>query len=87
MQLGCGWDATHMARQVRSSLAGVGREVRSRKRLEPNSPRRVGPQRVPGVGLRAEVEVPAARKAGPRGSRGSSPALVLQLPANDLGDD
>ena len=38
-------------------------------------------------GLRAEVEVPAARKAGQRASRGSSPALVLQLRANDLGDD
>src|SRR5271163_4673514 len=30
---------------------------------------------------------PAARKAGPRASRGSSPALELQLRANDLGDD
>src|SRR4029077_3613581 len=49
--------------------------------------RRVGPQHVQDFGLRAEVEVPAARKAGPRASRGSSPALVLQLRANDLGDD
>ena len=35
--------------------------------------------------MRAEVEVPAARKAGPRASRGS--AFVMQLRANDLGDD
>ena len=39
------------------------------------------------VGMRAEVEVPAASKAGLWASRGSSPALVLQLQANDLGDD
>ena len=44
---------------------------------EPNWPRRVGPQRVQDFGLCAEVEVPAVRKAGPRASRGSSPALVL----------
>jgi hypothetical protein len=53
---------------------GVGREDRSRKRFDANSPRRVGPTRAGHLDLRAHVEVTGERNA-------SAPELPRQGPS------
>ena len=52
--------------RLRSFLVRGGRETLSRKRLDANSLRRVGPEEVAGLGLRTSVEKTAARKIAPK---------------------